>query len=98
MTQLIRAFIIMQETSLKINRDLETTVAVSVAHAELPKSRVILSMFQRANVTERAQVVIYSNEGSMVSGNGNRDSLNPVASPSVVEKVSNVLVPQILRS
>ena len=32
---------------------------------------------------------------SMASGNGNGDSLNPVASPSAVEEVSNVLVPQI---
>ena len=41
------------------------------------------------------QVVIYSDEASMASGNGNGDSLNPVASPLVVEEVSNVLVPQI---
>ena len=32
----------------------------------------------------------------MASGNGNRDSLNPAESPSVVEEVSNVLVPQIV--
>ena len=31
----------------------------------------------------------------MASGNGNGDSLNPIASPSAVEEVSNVLVPQI---
>ena len=31
----------------------------------------------------------------MASGNGNGDSFNPVTSPSVVEEVSNVLVPQI---
>ena len=31
----------------------------------------------------------------MASRNGNGDSLNPVASPSAVEEVSNVLVPQI---
>ena len=41
------------------------------------------------------QVVIYSDEASMASGNGNGDSLNPIASPSAVEEVSNVLVPQI---
>ena len=53
MTQLIRAFIIMQETSLKINRDPKTKIAVSIASAKLFKSRVILSMLQKANVTER---------------------------------------------
>ena len=42
---------------------------------------------------EDQQVVIYSDEAS---GNGNGDSLNPIASPSVVEEVTNVLVPQIL--
>ena len=31
----------------------------------------------------------------MASGNGNGDSLNPIASPSAVAKVSNVLVPQM---
>ena len=40
-------------------------------------------------------VVIYSDEASMASGNGNGDNLNLVASPSAVEEVSNVLVPQI---
>ena len=44
MTQLTRAFIIMQETSLKIDRDPETIVVVSVASVELSESRVILSM------------------------------------------------------
>ena len=44
MTELIKAFIIMQETSLKIDRDPETKVAVSVANVELSESRVILSM------------------------------------------------------
>ena len=42
------------------------------------------------------QIVIYSDEASMASGNGNGDTLNPVASPSAMEEVSNVLVPQIL--
>ena len=44
MTQLTRAFIIMQEASLKIDRDPKTTVAVSVTSAELSESKVILSM------------------------------------------------------
>ena len=54
MTELIRAFIIMQETSLKIGGDPETRVAVSVSSVELSESRVILFMLQRANVIERA--------------------------------------------
>ena len=54
MTQLIKAFIIMQETSLKIDRDPEAKVTVSVASVELSESKVILSMIQRANVIERA--------------------------------------------
>ena len=41
------------------------------------------------------QVVIYSNEANMANGNGNRDSLNPVASPLAMEEVSNVLVPRL---
>ena len=41
------------------------------------------------------QVVIYYDEASMASGNDNGDSLNSIASPSVVEEVSNVVVPEI---
>ena len=54
MSQLTKAFIIMQETSLKIDRDLETIVAVSVTSVELSESKVILSMLERANVVKRA--------------------------------------------
>ena len=39
--------------------------------------------------------MIYSDEASMASGNGNGDTLNPMASSSAVEEVSDVLVPQM---
>ena len=48
MNKLIRAFIIMQETLLKIDRDPETIIAVSVASVQLSVSSVILSTLQRA--------------------------------------------------
>ena len=40
--------------------------------------------------------MICSDEASMASGNGNGDTLNPITTPSVVEEVSDALVPQIL--
>ena len=73
MTELIKAFIIMQKTLLKIDRDPKT-------NAELSKSRVIFSMLQRANVRKDPHIVIYSDEAGMARGNGNGDSLNPVVS------------------
>ena len=45
---------------------------------------------------EEQKIVIYSNEASMASGSGNGDNLNLVIAPSAVEKVSDILVPQIL--
>ena len=84
----------MQETPLKVNREPKTIVAVSVASEKLSESWIMLSTFQKVQMVQREQqIVIYTDEASMASGNGNRDSLNPIIAPSVVEKASDVLVP-----
>ena len=41
------------------------------------------------------QIIVYSDEASMASGNGNGDSLSPVTIPLAMEEVPDALVPQI---
>ena len=53
MPELIRAFIIMQETSLKINQDPETTIVVSAANGSCPSQESSCLRFREQNVTER---------------------------------------------
>ena len=39
--------------------------------------------------------MIYSDEAGMASGNGNSDSFKPIIASSIVEEVSDVLIPQL---
>lgn len=42
------------------------------------------------------QPTVYSDKVSMASGNGNGDNLTPITMPSIVDEVSDALIPQVL--